>query len=63
MKKLIQRILFGQPLAGESQPLELGRPRVMSTYEPAEKAGFNEVFQHVHRELQAAEAERLGIRG
>jgi len=61
MKKLIQRILFGKPGIGESYRVTVGQPRVMSTYEPAEKAGFNEVFQNVHRELQAAAAERLGI--
>jgi len=61
MKKLIQRILFGKPATGESYSLTVGKPRIQSTYEPAEKASFNEVFQNVHRELQAVEAERLGI--
>lgn len=63
MKNLIKRFLFGTPIQGETVDLAVGKPRVMSTYEPAEKAGFNEVFQNVHRELQAAAAERLGIRG
>jgi hypothetical protein len=61
MKKLIQRILFGTPVPGESFDLTVGKPRVQSTCEPAEKLSFNEVFQNVHRELQAADAERLGI--
>jgi hypothetical protein len=61
MKKLIQRILFGKSIPGESFDLTAGKPRVQSTCEPAEKASFNEVFQNVHRELQAADAERLGI--
>jgi hypothetical protein len=61
MKKLIQRILFGTPVPGETVDLSVGKPRVQSTCEPAEKASFNEVFQNVHRELQAADAERLGI--
>ena len=63
MKKLIQRILFGKTQTGETTGLELGKPRVQSTCEPAEKLSFNEVFQNVHRELQAAAAERFGTRG
>jgi hypothetical protein len=61
MKKLIHRILFGKPGIGESYSITVGQPRVMSTYKPAENAGFNEVFQNVHRELKRAEAIRLGI--
>ena len=60
MKKLIQRILFGKTKPGESYNLTIGQPRVQSTCQPAEKADFNEVFQNVHRELQAISAERVG---
>lgn len=63
MKKLIQRILFGKTQTGETAGLELGKLRIQSTCEPAEKASFNEVFQNVHRELQAAAADRFGTRG
>ena len=60
MKKLIQRILFGKTQSGESCNLNLGQLRVQSTCQPAEKADFNDVFQNVHRELQAISAERFG---
>ena len=63
MKKLIQRILFGKTQTGETASLELGKPRVQSTCEPAEKLSFNEVFSNAHRELQAAAAERFGTKG
>jgi hypothetical protein len=61
MKKLIHRILFGKPGIYESYSPGDCQPRVMSTCEPDEKAGFNEVFQNVHRELRKAEATRLGL--
>lgn len=61
MKNLIQRILFGTQPAGEPVNLNLGKPRVQSTCEPAEKASFNEVFSNVYHELKKIDSQRLGL--